>query len=128
MSEVSRKIKTFIAKRASYRCEYCLSLSAYAPDPFCIEHIIPLSKGGSGMEDNLAFSCSGCNNYKYTHTDATDPLTGQITPLFHPRIDSWKEHFAWSKDAASIAGITPKGRATVVRLKLNRQPLQNQRR
>src|SRR5262249_16294154 len=76
--------------------------------------------GGAGTEDNLAWSCQGCNNAKFTATAAPDPATGQLVPLFHPRRDRWDQHFNWGADFSEIIGITPTGRATVERLKLNR--------
>ncbi len=76
----------------------------------------------------MAFSCQGCNNYKHTSMEAPDPLSGESVPLFHPRRDRWAEHFAWSDDASQVLGLTPTGRATVVRLKLNRLGVVNLRR
>lgn len=124
---LSQKNRKFVAKRAQHCCEYCVSLRAYSPDPFCVEHIFPISQGGTSDLENLAYSCNGCNNYKYAHTTALDPLTGIAVPLFHPRNDIWDFHFRWSPDSKIIVGITPIGRATVTRMKLNRLALQNQR-
>jgi hypothetical protein len=78
--------------------------------------------------DNLAFACQGCNNRKYTNTEAVDPVTQAIVPLFHPRRNGWSEHFAWSDDYSLILGLTPIGRATVEKLQLNRAGLVNLRR
>lgn len=78
--------------------------------------------------ENLAFACQGCNNRKYTNTEAIDPVTQAIVPLFHPRRNRWSDHFAWSDDAALILGLTPIGRATVEKLQLNRAGLVNLRR
>ena len=78
--------------------------------------------------ENLAYSCQACNNHKYTFVEALDPGTGQIVPLYHPRRDRWEEHFAWSADFRFLLGITPTGRATVLRLDLNRQSVLNLRR
>jgi hypothetical protein len=48
--------------------------------------------------------------------------------LFHPRVDRWVEHFAWSDDTTLLIGTTPTGRATVEELKLNREAVVNLRR
>jgi hypothetical protein len=117
-----------LAERAKGCCEYCLSQEQYSPDPFSIEHIIPLSKGGVGTSDNLALSCQGCNNRKYTSTEAFDPVSQSTVPLFHPRQHSWSDHFVWSDDGTQILGITPIGRASVEKLQLNRNGLVNLRR
>ena len=45
--------------------------------------------------------------------------------LFHPRRNTWSDHFQWSDDFAYIIGITPIGRATVACLHLNRSGVVN---
>jgi len=42
-----------------------------------------------------------------------------LSTLFNPRINNWSEHFEWSNDDLYVIGITPMGRATVNRLKVN---------
>ena len=49
-------------------------------------------------------------------------------PLFHPRRQRWREHFAWTPDGATVVGLSPTGRATVEMLRLNREGLVNLRR
>jgi 5-methylcytosine-specific restriction endonuclease McrA len=130
MSEnrLTRKTRDLVAERANYCCEYCRSQEQYSPDSFTIEHIKPIAKGGTNKPDNLAFSCQGCNNRKYTHTEAVDPATQTITSLYHPRQQAWSEHFVWSANFTLILGISPTGRATVEKLQLNRVGLVNLRR
>lgn len=89
---------------------------------------MPQSKGGDGSSENLAGSCQGCNNHKYRSTEAPDPQIGEMMPLFHPRRQLWRDHFAWSLDLTRVVGITPTGRATVELLRLNRPGLVNMRR
>lgn len=95
---------------------------------FSVEHIGPRSRQGPDSLGNLAFSCQGCNNHKYTKTNGTDPVSGSLVPLFHPRNQLWTDHFAWNDDATLILGLTPTGRATVETLRLNRPGLVNLRR
>jgi hypothetical protein len=95
---------------------------------FSMEHITPLDGGGSDDLENLAFACQGCNNHKYTKTEARDPVTGALVLLFHPRTQRWRDHFVWSSDFTRILGVTPTGRATVEALFLNREGLVNLRR
>lgn len=78
--------------------------------------------------ENLAYSCQGCNNHKYIKTDGLDPVSGEVTPLFHPRRQRWRDHFIWSHGFTRIVGLTPTGRATVESLRLNRESLVNLRR
>ncbi len=127
-SRISSAQRARVFERAKGCCEYCLSQEQYSPDSFAVEHIIPLSKGGANSLENLAFACQGCNNRKYTNTEAIDPVTQAIVPLFHPRRNRWSDHFAWSDDATLILGLTPIGRATVEKLQLNRAGLVNLRR
>jgi hypothetical protein len=96
--------------------------------PFSLEHIDPRSQEGETSLENLALSCQGCNNHKYTKTHARDPATGVLVPLFHPRRQPWSEHFAWNDGATLVIGISPTGRATVEALRLNREGLINLRR
>jgi hypothetical protein len=120
--------KRAVAERAGGRCEYCLSPAAFSPDPFAVEHIQPVVQGGPTRLSNLAYSCQGCNNLKYTHTTAVDPTTGERVPLYHPREHRRRDHFAWSADLLQIVGRTPTGRATVAQLQLNRLGVINLRR
>jgi HNH endonuclease len=127
-SRLTQEQKTVIKQRAGGCCEYCLSQMAFCPDPFSIEHIIPRSKGGTNDLDNLAMACQGCNNFKYSHICAIDPITGELAQIYHPRQDQWNEHFAWSIDYSQLLGLTMSGRATVERLQLNREGVVNLRR
>jgi hypothetical protein len=88
-------------------------------------HIDP--QGGDGPE-NLCLSCSSCNLSKAAAISATDPESGTIVPLFHPRQQLWDEHFEWIDEALRIHGKTATGRATIERLKLNQQHLVRARR
>lgn len=124
---LSRDIKDKVRQRAEGFCEYCLSQEKYASQGFSVDHIIPKKAGGSDDPGNLCLACQGCNNFKYTKTEALDPTTGEVVPLFNPRIDLWKEHFQWNENFTIIQGLTPIGRATVNALKLNRELLLNQR-
>jgi HNH endonuclease len=116
-----------VAERASWCCEYCCSQARFSPDPFSVEHVLPRSRGGKEDLSNLAFSCQGCNNYKHVSTQATDPATGALAALFHPRQDRWEAHFRWSEDKLRVIGLTATGRATITKLKLNRPGVVNLR-
>lgn len=120
-------VKQVVFERAQGCCEYCISQKDYCPDPFSSEHITPRSRGGTDDLENLAFACLGCNYKKFTAVDAIDPLTKERAALFHPRQNRWNEHFAWSEDFTLIRGLTPTGRATVEKLKLNREGVVNLR-
>ena len=127
MVQISTQQKHIITERARGCCEYCQSQLKFSPDPFSVEHIIPISKGGTDNLDNLALACQGCNNRKYNAIEAYDPIDGQLAPLYHPRQQSRAEHFMWSDNFTELVGISPTGRATVVRLQLNREGVVNLR-
>lgn len=123
---LSRTLRRLVAERAQWRCEYCRSPAAFSTQPFEVDHIIPHSKNGQTVPENLALSC-GCNSYKGHRTHARDLQTGRVVPLFHPRRQRWTQHFAWSEDFLIIVGRTATGRATVEMLHLNRPGLINLR-
>jgi hypothetical protein len=87
------------------------------------DHLIPFSAGGTTIEENLWLACRRCNEFKGAQTQAPDPQSGEIVPLFSPRQQIWNDHFGWSEDGAVMIGKTPWGRATVEALRLNRSEL-----
>lgn len=108
-----------VASRAGHRCEYCRAPELVFNFPFEVEHIMPLAKGGTSQDDNLALACRSCNLRKGTFIDGLDPVTGATAPIFHSRQDTWTEHFQISGTTGTITGLTPKGRITTERLELN---------
>ncbi len=121
-------LKQWVFERARGLCEYCRSQVRYAVDPFVMDHIQPVSRGGESVYENLALSCQTCNNNKYTKTEAVDPVTLTVVPLFNPRKMAWNEHFIWNETAEEMLGISPIGRATVALLQTNRDGVRNMRR
>ena len=124
---IPAKLRKTITERAGRLCEYCLMPLDFSHDPFEVEHIIPISKKGKSVSNNLALSCRGCNLFKSDKTKGLDTVSDEAVMLFNPRKDVWKKHFGWAKDFTIVIGLTPIGRATVDVLKLNRQGLINQR-
>lgn len=116
--EIDRRVRT----DAKNRCGYCLSPQHLVMARLEIEHIVPLSKGGSNDESNLWLSCPLCNRYKGDKLTDLDPVTGKTTALFNPRTQVWQEHFQWSEDGLQIIGKTPTGRVTVKVLHLSDDP------
>ena len=117
---ISAQLRELVRQRAAYRCEYCRSSEWLAGQRSHIDHIVPGSKGGETNADNLCLACAACNGSKLDRTQAIDPDTGKIEPLFNPRQQHWQEHFVWSEDGTQIIGLTPCGRVTVEALRLNR--------
>jgi hypothetical protein len=130
MSEgrVPAALKRQVEERAAGRCEYCRSPASFSSQPFSVEHIVPKSRGGASVAENLALACQGCNNHKYDKIEVRDPASGDVVQIYHPRRDRWQDHFAWSDDFTRLLGVSPKGRGTVLSLRLNREGLVNLRR
>ena len=108
-----------VADRALHRCEYCRAPEFLFNLPFEVEHVIPVSQGGQDDDSNLALACRSCNVHKGWSTTGVDPATGEVVRLFNPRVDRWSEHFCAEGATRRIDGISPVGRATVDRLRLN---------
>jgi len=114
---VSPALAAFVRTRAAGRCEYCRMHQGLQGATFHVEHVAPRSQGGPTDESNLALACPSCNLHKADRVQAVDPLSGEPAPLFHPRTDQWRTHFAWL--GMRVEGLTPTGRATVEALHLN---------
>lgn len=112
------KLRAAIRERARQLCEYCQVPEAYDRLPFQPDHIIAEKHDGPTELGNLALSCYDCNMYKGPNIAGIDETTGEVVQLFHPRHDSWQEHFHWS--GPELVGITPAGRATIAVLRINR--------
>ena len=59
-----KSLRQKIFKRDGWFCRYCSSDEG----PFHIDHIIPVSKGGTDDEDNLCVACVPCNLSKSDKT------------------------------------------------------------
>lgn len=110
----------FVTKRADSRCEYCHAPQVVTGITFHVEHIIPRARGGADDRSNLALACINCNGHKSNHVAGHDPETGAEVPLFHPREDKWKRHFRFVAATLKTEGITPTGRTTLSRLRMNK--------
>ncbi len=124
----SKSVREKVEARAKKLCEYCLSPLNFSSDPFSIEHIFSIFKGGTNDLENLALSCQGCNGFKSIKTEAFDLVSQTTASFYNPRKDVWSEHFIWNEDFTEIIGLSAKGRATIKTLKLNRQRVINLRR
>ncbi|PWU12921.1 MAG: HNH endonuclease [Verrucomicrobia bacterium] len=112
-AELARAVRA----RAAGRCQYCLMHESLQGASFHVEHVIPRSKGGRDVLDNLVLACPGCNLRKTSRTMAMDSKTGERVQLFHPLCQTWQEHFRLN--GFQIEGLTDVGRATVEALDMN---------
>ena len=128
MADIPDAVLARLRQEAGRRCGYCRTSSKITGQPLTVEHILPVTRGGSSDEGNLWLACRRCNEFKGAQVEATDPETGEAVRLFNPRHQVWREHFAWSGDGTRINGLTPCGRATSVALRLNNEDIVSARR
>jgi HNH endonuclease len=110
-------LRALVQQRAGGCCEYCRVHEDDVLAPHEPDHVIAEQHGGQTTADNLAFSCYHCNRHKGANIASVDSATGQPVFLFHPRRDSWSEHF--KLEGARIVPLTPSGRATAALLNYN---------
>ena len=114
---ISATLRQLVRERAADRCEYCLVRDEDVLLPHQPDHIIAEQHGGETAAENLALACIHCNRHKGPNIASIDPTSGQLTPLFNPRTQSWAVHFRL--DGAYILPQTAIGRVTVRLLELN---------
>lgn len=118
MAHLSDHLRRFVLERAAGRCEYCRVAQVGQEATFHVDHVVPLAAGGATAVENLALACVSCSLRKAARRMALDPQSGVAAALFHPRNDTWSEHFLWT--GVVVVGLTPMGRATIDALQLNR--------
>ncbi|MCA9870164.1 MAG: HNH endonuclease [Caldilineae bacterium] len=119
MATLPNSLRQHVFVRAEHRCEYCHTSRRVIGMPLVVDHIIPKALGGTDDPSNLCAACYRCNEYKGAKTHDLDPVSGEFVPLFHPRLNLWREHLVWTNGGTHIAGVTATGRATVLALRLN---------
>lgn len=115
---LSKDQRRLVRERANGCCEYCYLSVDSGTVPFHIDHVIPIKHDGQDDDSNLCFACFNCNTYKGYDLTGFDPATGNITPLFNPRQQTWDDHFKLQSDM-QVAGLTPVGRTTIRVLRMN---------
>ena len=76
---VSNKTRFEVFKRDNFTCQYC---GKSAPEVVLnVDHIEPVSKGGSNDISNLITSCFECNNGKETKLSDKSELEKQHNEL-----------------------------------------------
>jgi HNH endonuclease len=109
----------FVAERAGHRCEYCHAPESIFNVVFEVEHINPVAAGGDDRTENLALACRSCNSFKGNRSGHLDPESGREERFYHPRLDSWSDHFFASPESSEILALTAIGRVTTIGLRLN---------
>jgi hypothetical protein len=106
-----------VRRRARYRCEYCQLPQSASQARHQVDHIIADQHEGGDEPSNLALACVHCNFHKGPNIAGRDPVTRELTRLYDPRRDRWREHFAWQ--GAVLIGLTAIGRTTIQVLAIN---------
>jgi hypothetical protein len=118
MPDIDSSLRQLVRLRATGFCEYCGISESLTLAEHEIDHVIAVKHGGQTVADSLAFCCTVCNRFKGSDIASIDPDTGELAPLFHPRMDRWSDHLELRN--GEIVGITAKGRVTVRLLQMNR--------
>jgi HNH endonuclease len=118
MADFEAGVRKFIRERADGICEYCRISERFTLAVHEVDHIIAVKHGGRTTDENLALCCTLCNRYEGSDIASIDAETGRLTPLFHPRLDRWADHFEFRN--GEIMGLTAAGRATIRLLRMNR--------
>jgi len=92
--QVPISLQRRVRLRAGDRCEYCRIAQASQEATFHVDHVVPRMAGGGTSLENLALACVSCSLRKGARTTAIDPVTGDTTQIFHPRLYAWSEHFS----------------------------------
>lgn len=116
--KVTDEARSLVERRARGACEYCLLPQEASLLPHQVDHIIGRQHRGSDETDNLCLCCIRCNLKKGPNIASVDPQTGAVVALYHPRRQSWLEHFLVGSNAV-LQGLTAEGRATVELLAMN---------
>jgi hypothetical protein len=116
-ARISAALRREVRERARERCEYCLLAETQVFFPHEPDHLIARQHGGETVSANLALACFDCNRFKGPNIASLDPVTGELAPLFNPRMQRWSEHF--KPKGGRIIPLTAVGRATEKMLRLN---------
>jgi hypothetical protein len=125
---LAAELRQQLLEADDHRCAYCQTTQANSGYPMVVDHIVPSSKGGKTEFANLCFACHRCNDFKGPTTALEDPLSREISSLFHPRQQTWDEHFMWDATGIRLVGLTAVGRVTIIALNMNNEVIQDARR
>jgi len=97
------KTRQTIYEKTNYHCYYCGT--ALNPENWSVDHIIPISLGGSDELDNLTGACISCNKRKKNHTlesfRTLQSRLNQKIPWFSPDQTKFLERHGFTKHIPS---------------------------
>ena len=86
---ISKRLRFAIFDRDGFTCKYCGSQSDTVT--LHIDHILPVSKGGTNSQENLVTSCADCNLGK------SNKIVGVVASIDYLKM---KQHFSEQQMAA----------------------------
>ena len=101
---VPKRIRFEVFKRDSFKCQYC---GAFAPDVVLhVDHITPVSAGGTNELTNLLTACVACNSGKADNKlddkSAVSKARNQMEQL-QERREQLEMMMAWKEELRDIA-------------------------
>ena len=72
---ISRSVMLRVVRRDNNQCQICGCI--LRDNEIELDHIIPVSKGGSSEEHNVRVTCLDCNRNKGGHVDLTKPVPNE---------------------------------------------------
>jgi hypothetical protein len=97
---ISIKTRFEVFKRDGFKCVYCGNTPNESK--LEIDHIVPVSKGGTNLIQNLIRSCFDCNRGKSNNLLTSIPEKKNITDLEKERILQYKEYIKYLKDIEKL--------------------------
>lgn len=88
-----------VLRRDHYTCQYCGTRPG--SKNLTIDHIVPISRGGSTSWLNCVTACTRCNTKKGNNT----PQSAGLQLRSMPRIPAWTPHFAIPKKSRKASWI-----------------------
>lgn len=85
-----KKRKEIIKDKCNGKCYYC-NAEFTNWDEFGIDHIVPISKGGTNVVENLALACRKCNGLKSNYLIED---WKKIIPILLESAQKQAEHFS----------------------------------
>lgn len=73
---ITPELRDFVFNRDGRTCRYCGSKN----EPFHLDHVYPVSKGGETSTDNLVTSCRRCNAKKHAAVGMWPKPIGYFNP------------------------------------------------
>lgn len=66
--KISKPKRKRIFKKCNGKCVYCGKQLTLGTFDACIDHVVPIAKGGNNEDNNLVMACRRCNCKKGTKT------------------------------------------------------------